>query len=59
MLLELALNHVKDINMVGIALGTNGTFLVADLFVFCYERYSMLSLSGSNYADQSTLFQDI
>ena len=34
--------------IVGIPMGTNCTPLVADLFVFCYERDFMLSLSEDN-----------
>ena len=32
--------------IVGIPFGTNCVPLVADLFLFCYERYFILSLSG-------------
>ena len=32
-------------------MGTNGAPLVADLFLICYERYFMLSLSDNNQAD--------
>ena len=32
-------------------MGTNCTPLVADLFLFCYERDFMLSLSDNNQAD--------
>ena len=35
----------------GIPMGTNCTPLVADLFLFCYERDFMLSLSDNNQAD--------
>ena len=31
---------------VGIPMGTNYATLVADLFLFCYERYFMMSLSN-------------
>ena len=31
--------------IVGIPMGTNCTLLVADLFLFCYERDFMMSLS--------------
>ena len=31
--------------VVGIPIGTNCAPLVADLFLFCYERYFMMSLS--------------
>ena len=30
----------------GIPMGTNCALLVADLFLFCYERNFMMSLSG-------------
>ena len=32
-------------------MGTNCSLLVADLFLFCYERDFMVSLSGDNLAD--------
>ena len=32
-------------------MGTNCAPLVADLFLFCYERYLMMSLSGDKQAD--------
>ena len=37
--------------IVGIPVGTNSAPLVADLFLFCYERDFMLSLSGDNQSD--------
>ena len=37
--------------IVGIPMGTNCVTLVADLFLFCYERDFMLSLSDNNQAD--------
>ena len=37
--------------VVGIPLGTNYAPLVADLFLFCYERDSMMSLSDDKQAD--------
>ena len=37
--------------IVGIPMGTNCAPLVADLFLFCYERDFMLSLSDNNKAD--------
>ena len=37
--------------MVGIPMGTNCAPLVADLFLFCYERDFMLSLSDNNQTD--------
>ena len=36
---------------VGIPMGTNCTSLVADLFLFCYTRDFMISLSNGNQAD--------
>ena len=37
--------------MVGIPIGTNCAPLVADLFLFCYERDFMTSFSGDNQSD--------
>ena len=37
--------------IVGIPMGTNCAPLVADLFLFCYERDFMLSLSDNNQTD--------
>ena len=37
--------------IVGIPIGTNCAPLVADLFLFCYERDFMTSLSADNQAD--------
>ena len=37
--------------IVGILKGTNCAPLAADLLLFCYERYFMLSLSDNNLAD--------
>ena len=37
--------------IVGIPMGTNCAPLVADLFLFCYERDFMLSLSDNKQAD--------
>ena len=37
--------------IVGIPMRTNCAPLVADLFLFCYERDFMLSLSDNNQAD--------
>ena len=37
--------------IVGIQMGTNCAPLVADLFLFCYERDFMLSLSDNNQID--------
>ena len=37
--------------IVGIPIGTNCAPLVADLFLFCYERDFMLSLSDINQTD--------
>ena len=37
--------------IIGILIGTNSAPLVADLFLFCYERDFMTSLSSDNQAD--------
>ena len=37
-------------------MGTNCAPLVADLFLFCYERELMLSLSDNNQTDISKAF---
>ena len=37
--------------IVGIPMGTNCAHLVADLFLFCYERDFMKDLSSDNQAD--------
>ena len=37
--------------IVGIPMGTNCAPLVADLFLFCYERDFILSLSDNNQTD--------
>ena len=37
--------------VVGIPMGTNCAPLVADLFLFCYERDFMMSLSDDKHAD--------
>ena len=37
-------------HIVGIPMGTNCASLVSDLFLFCYERDFMLSLSDNNQA---------
>ena len=42
--------------IVGIPKGTNCAPLVADLFLFCYERGFMLSLSDNNQADVVEVF---
>ena len=55
----LLLNNLDDIlygsklyrQIVSIPMGTNCAPLVADLFMFCYERDFMLSLSDNNQAD--------
>ena len=38
-------------HIIGILMGTNGAPLVADLFLFCYERDFMTSLSDDKQAD--------
>ena len=45
---DLARNYRQ---IVGILIGTNCAPLVADLFLFCYERDFMLSLSDNNQTD--------
>ena len=42
--------------IVGIPMGTNYAPLVADLFLFCYERDFMTSLSNDNQADITEAF---
>ena len=42
--------------IVGISMGTNCAPLVADLFLFCYERDFMLSLSDNNQTDIIEVF---
>ena len=42
--------------IVGIPMGTNYAPLVADLFLFCYERDFMTSLSDDNQADITEAF---
>ena len=37
--------------VIGIPMGTNCAPLVADFFLFCYERDFMMSLSDDNHAD--------
>ena len=37
--------------VVGIPMGTNCVSLIADLFLFCYERHFMMSLSDDKQAD--------
>ena len=37
--------------IVGIPMGSNCAPFVADLFLFCYERHFMLSLSDKNQTD--------
>ena len=43
------LENVKT--KVDVSIGTNCASLVADLFLLCYERNFMLSLSDNNQAD--------
>ena len=42
--------------IVGIPMGTNCAPLVADLFLFCYERDFMKNLSSDNQADVIKVF---
>ena len=48
-LLDLELNFIRQTT--SIPMGTNCAPLVADLFLFCYERDFMKSLSRENQAD--------
>ena len=41
----------KLYRLVGIPIGTNCALLVADLFLFCYERDFMLALYDNNQTD--------
>ena len=41
--------------IVGIPMGTNCAPLVADLFLFCYERDFMLSLTDNNLTSRKVL----
>ena len=50
-LLDLELNFIDNLDTIGIPMGTNCAPLVADLFLFCYERDFMKSLSRENQAD--------
>ena len=43
--------------IVGIPMGTNCVPLVADLFLFCYDRDFMLFLSGDNQSDVIEAFK--
>ena len=45
--------------IVGIPMGTNCAPLVADLFLFCYERDFMLSLSENNQTNIIEAFNSI
>ena len=45
--------------IVGIPMGTNYAPLVADLFLFCYEKDFMLSLSDNNQTDIIEAFNSI
>ena len=56
-ILDLALSYTEKI--VGISMGTNCTNLVADLFLFYYERNFMTSLSDVKETDTETLFLDL
>ena len=45
--------------IVGIPRGTNCAPIVADLFLFCYERDFMTSLSNGNQADIIEAFNSL
>ena len=49
----------KLYRQVGIPMGTNCTPLVADLFLFCYERKFTMSLSGDKQAHVIDAFNTI
>ena len=44
-------DYLRNYQIVGISMGTNCASLVADLFLSCYERDFMLSLSEDNKSD--------
>ena len=46
----------RQVVVVGIPIGTNCAPLVADLFLFCYERDFMMSLSDDKQADVIDVF---
>ena len=50
-------NIYKIYKTVGIPMGTNCVPLVASLFLFCFERDFMLSLSDNNQADVDESFK--
>ena len=54
-ILDLALSYTEK--NVGIPMGTKCAPLVADLFLFCYERDFMKDLSNDNHADIIMAFQ--
>ena len=46
--------------IIGIPMGTNCAPLIADLFLFCYKRYFMASLSFNKEADiTQVIFNDL
>ena len=46
-------------HILGIPMGTDCAPLVADLFLFCYERVFMLSLSDNSQTDIIEVFNSI
>ena len=46
---------IRFIQIVGIPMGTNCAPLVADLFLFCYERDSIMSTSVENQSEINEL----
>ena len=55
--------RVKEIGLyrqiVGIPMDTNCASLVADLFLFCYERDFMTDVSDDNQADIIEAFKEV
>ena len=56
LLLEQAIGTKLYRQRVGIPIGTNCAALVADLFLFCYERDFVMSLSDDKQADVIAAF---
>ena len=44
--------------VIGIPMGTNCAPLIADLFLYCYERYCMLTLQKDSQADVIVAFNN-
>ena len=52
------LNELENYNIVGIPMGTNCAPLIADLFLYCYERDFMSDLQKSKRHDLIDMFND-